>query len=75
MSALYWLAIPVGATLVAMLLVAWVGRSGRSGRRPREDYGQLEQFHQFRRAMESGTAESQRRGSRPEGGGPRNSRG
>lgn len=61
MSALYWLAIPVVATLIAMLLVAWFGRSGRrvGGR-----YDQLEQFHRFRRAMEDDGAEARRAGGR-----------
>lgn len=51
MSALYWLMIPVGATLVAMLVATWVGRPRRSV----EKYDQVEQFQKFREAMEDET--------------------
>lgn len=61
MSALYWLAVPVVTTLVAMVLVAWFGRSGR---RLRGRYDQLEQFHRFRQAMEDDGVEARRSGGR-----------
>lgn len=51
MSALYWLMIPVGATLIAMVVATWAGRS----RRYVEKYDQVEQFRKFREAMEAET--------------------
>lgn len=48
MSALYWLLIPVGATLVAMVVAARLSRP----RRFVEKYEQVEQFRRFCEAME-----------------------
>lgn len=58
MSAVYWLLIPVGATLVAMLFATWFGRPRRSAER----YDQVEQFHKFCEAMEDES--SKRRAAR-----------
>lgn len=52
MTALYWLFIPIGATLVAMLLATWLGRPRRSVDR----YDQVKQFHLFCEAMEDESA-------------------
>lgn len=54
MSVLSWLFIPIGATVLAMLVATVWGRTGP--RRGADRYDQVEQFHRFCQAMEDETA-------------------
>lgn len=48
MSALWWLAIPAAATLIAIVYVIWVSRD----RGPAPTHRTMAHFERFRRAME-----------------------
>jgi len=54
MAALAWLAIPVAATLAAIVWVTWAGRA----RRPADAYDSMARHERFRQAMGGRPAEA-----------------
>ncbi len=61
MGALAWLAIPIGALLLAVVWAAWTGRS----RTPRDPRDSVESYHRFVAALDR----TRRAGRPPDGGG------
>jgi hypothetical protein len=58
-TVLYWLVIPVGALLLAILWAAWVSRP----KPPADVHETLEDYERFRAAMEGGGQHDRRRKS------------
>lgn len=61
MSAMAWWLIPLGATLVAILVASLVNRPHKFV----EKYDQVEQFHRFREAMEHEAAKTRGERQKP----------